>query len=228
MSSPFIGIKEQNALRITYFRADGSSSTFIGGTRTWRNQNPGNIVASGPFAKAHGAIGRAGGFAVFPSYEIGRAAIFSLMGLQKYQDNTLAATIGEYAPEKDGNNPERYRKLVHKWTGLDLKRKVKDLSKKELECFVNAIERMEGYRAGKIVEDASATKKGKISAVQKDDKGIIVAYYVVGLGWLAKGAAIALASKGKIDAVVATSRSGSLYLRTRPDQTGANNLDAMG
>ena len=40
--------------------------------------------------------------------------------------------------------------------------------------------------------------------------------------------AVRLTKKGKIDAVVATSRSGKLFLRAKPDKTTANNLDNMG
>ncbi|MBF0298914.1 MAG: DUF3892 domain-containing protein [Oligoflexia bacterium] len=39
---------------------------------------------------------------------------------------------------------------------------------------------------------------------------------------------MALAKKGKIDAVVTTSRGGHEYLRTRPDTTTSNNLSMLG
>ena len=39
-----------------------------GGTRAWRNNNPGNIEGSN-FANTHGAIGGDGRFAIFPSQE---------------------------------------------------------------------------------------------------------------------------------------------------------------
>lgn len=52
-------------------------------TRSWRNNNPGNLRI-GPFAREHGAIGSAGlppkpkpgdpKFAVFPDYQTGRKA----------------------------------------------------------------------------------------------------------------------------------------------------------
>lgn len=39
-----------------------------GGTKAWRNNNPGNMIYSAKgFAIRHGAIGKAGGMAVFPS-----------------------------------------------------------------------------------------------------------------------------------------------------------------
>lgn len=77
---PFMRIEEKNELRIIYFREDGSSTIYIGGTRNWRNNNPGNIgYGNGNLVKKLGAIGKAGGFAVFPDYETGRKAIFSVL-----------------------------------------------------------------------------------------------------------------------------------------------------
>jgi hypothetical protein len=49
------------------------------GSLSYRQNNPGNIKW-GPFAKAHGATGPgAGGHAIFPTYEAGRAALKSLI-----------------------------------------------------------------------------------------------------------------------------------------------------
>ena len=198
--------------------------TYVGGNRTWRNQNPGDL-GTGRFTNEHGAIGKAGGFAVFPNYETGRKAIFALLKTENYQQLSIWDAIPKYAPVKD-NNVAWYRKLVRQVTGLDLKRKVRSLSPKELESLVNAIEQAEGkFIPDKIIKES---KKRKITSVRKNKKGTIVGYLVEGLGWLSKPEAIQLASKGKIDAVVAHSRAGNLYLKTRPDWTIVNNLNAMG
>jgi hypothetical protein len=80
MNTPFIRIEVKNDLRIVYFRADGSSAIYLGGLRNWRNNNPGNIgYGDGKLVKKLGAIGKAGGFAVFPDYETGRKAIFGVL-----------------------------------------------------------------------------------------------------------------------------------------------------
>ncbi len=222
----FIRANETGKLRVTYWREDGSSATFIGGKRTWRNNNPGNIMA-GKFANTHGAIGKAGGFATFPSPEIGHQALIDLLNTQTYQRLSIEELVKRYAPPKE-NDTKRYQAMVRRWTGLDLKRKLHNLSAKELLSLVSAIERMEGRGEGEIIEAPAPQAKKKISAVRKDAKGTIVGYYVGGLGWLAQGPAIDLASKGRIDAVVAVSRAGNPYLRTRPDQKAENNLKAMG
>ncbi len=53
-------------------------------------------------------------------------------------------------------------------------------------------------------------------------------YYIDGIGWISKEKGILLTKTGKIDAVIAVSRSGNLYLRTRPDIIIENNLESMG
>ncbi len=222
----FVRAKETGHKEVTYWRADGSSVRFIGGSRAWRNQNPGNVISKGNFAKNHGAIGTAGGFAIFPNYETGKAALFSLLKTKEYQSLTIDKVVERYAP-KSSNDTRRYKVLVQKFTGLDLNRKLSTLSDDELERLAKAIERIEGQDPGKIIDSQESEKK-KISAVRKNKKGVINKYYVAEFGWLSKSEAIELASQGKIDAVVATSRSGNAYLRTRPDQTALNNLEVMG
>ncbi|MGK5085525.1 DUF3892 domain-containing protein [Bdellovibrionota bacterium FG-1] len=221
----FTKAKQTGKSSVTYWNEDGSSITRQGGNWTWRNQNPGNIEG-GAWANRHGAIGKAGGFAVFPDYDTGRTAIFSLLQGQDYKNQTIWDAIPHYAPSKDHNDVKRYRKLVGEFSGLDLKRKIKDLSRRELEELVNAIERVEGkFKPGKITKNPN---KKKISAVRKDDNGTIISYYVAGMGWLSKNRAIQLTRCKQIDAVISYSRSGSIYLKTRPDNTVENNLGAMG
>ncbi|MBI1860144.1 MAG: DUF3892 domain-containing protein [Deltaproteobacteria bacterium] len=216
----FVRAQEKDKRNVVYWNEDGSSVTYSGGNRPLRNQNPGNMGA-GPWANRHGAIGKAGGFAVFPNYEVGRAAIFSRLQSPDFVSQSIWDAIPHYAPAKE-NDVAWYRKLVKQATGLDLQRKIKDLTKSELESLVNAIERAEGkFEPGQIIP--SKTKK-RVSALKKNKKGQTIAYFVEGMGWLTKGQAIALVRQGEVDAVIARSSSGTIYLRTRPDETTANNL----
>ena len=66
---------------VVYTTADGRRVRRTGGTRAWRNLNPGNIRYS-EFSRNAGAIGQAGGFAVFPDEETGTRAISSLLRAQ--------------------------------------------------------------------------------------------------------------------------------------------------
>ena len=81
----FVKAKQTGKQSVTYWNEDGSSVTHRGGNWTWRNQNPGNIGA-GAWANRHGAIGKAGGFAVFPDYAAGRSAIFDLLQGPDFKD----------------------------------------------------------------------------------------------------------------------------------------------
>ena len=67
-----------------------------------------------------------------------------------------------------------------------------------------------------------------LTGVKRNKHRSILKYHVEGLGWISKAKAIALTSAGQIDAVVAVSRSGNTYLRTRPDRAGTNNIESMG
>ena len=218
--------KTKGKQEITYERENGSKVIYAGGTPAWRNNNPGNLK-TGPFTRDHGAIsGRREKFAIFPDYETGRKALVALLKIPKYQAKTIGECVKPYAPKSDGNNPVRYRKLIKRFTSLDLNRKMNSLSVKELENLIDAIERIEGTKPGKVIEVPDYKKK-QISSVRKNKKGTIVSYYVEALGWLSKSKAIALATAGTIDAVVATSRGGNLFLRTRA-HSGNPHLDDLG
>lgn len=133
----FIKATQTAKRSVTYLSEDGSSETRVGGDWTWRNQNPGNLGA-GAWANRHGAIGKAGGFAVFPDYDIGKKAIFELLQGPDFSGLSICDAIPRYAPPSDHNNVKWYRQLVRKATGLDLKtRKINSLNQKELTSLVN-------------------------------------------------------------------------------------------
>lgn len=90
----FSRVEEGESNSVIYYDEDGNKLTrywksFEGqpvdkaSTRSWRNNNPGNLVM-GPFSRRNGAIGEAGlvpndehkklKFAVFPDYTTGRKA----------------------------------------------------------------------------------------------------------------------------------------------------------
>jgi hypothetical protein len=118
------------------------------GTRAWRNNNPGNIEF-GPFAKAHGAIGTDGRFAVFPSYEAGRAAKGALLFESKgYRDLTIGEAIARYAPSFE-NDTGAYTRAVTKSIGATSGTRMADLTPQQRGLMLSAMERVEGFRPGK-------------------------------------------------------------------------------
>ena len=103
----------------TVFRLADGQIVRREGSYAWRNNNPGNIEA-GSFADRHGAIGgRAGGrFAVFPTYEAGRAAKEALLfETPSYRDRTIEGAIYRYAPPNE-NDSELYARTVAAAVGV--------------------------------------------------------------------------------------------------------------
>ena len=197
---------------------------YFGGNRTWRNQNPGNLGA-GAWSNRRGAIGKAGGFAVFPNYEVGRNAIFEWWKTPGHRVLSILDALKVYAPSNE-NDVVWYRQVVRQSSKLDLTQKAKDLNPAELKRLVDAIEKAEGkFKSGKVIKDI---KKKKITGIKKNKKGLIVQYRIEGIGWISKAKAISLALQEAIDAVVAKSRAGHTYLRMRPDHIRANNLENLG
>lgn len=136
---------------VVYTTADGRRVRRTGGTRAWRNLNPGNIRYS-EFSRNAGAIGQAGGFAVFPDEETGTRAISSLLRGQSYNNLTIARAITRYAPPSE-NNTAAYHRRIQQITGLNINRRISNLSDGELSRVVDAIRAIEGWEAGRIIEE---------------------------------------------------------------------------
>lgn len=128
-----------------------------GGTLSWRNNNPGNIKF-GPFAKANEAIGAgAGNHAVFPTYLIGKQAIYNLLftNQRKYSTMPLKSVIAMYAPVDDPNaknNPKKYAEYLASAIGVPEYKVLNTFSEEEKEKMIDAIIHYEGYKSGKITE----------------------------------------------------------------------------
>jgi hypothetical protein len=173
------------------------------GTRAWRNNNPGNIEF-GPFARSQGAIGTDGRFAVFPTYEAGRAAKEQLLwGSKSYRGMTIGQAINRYAPPFE-NNTQSYASTVARAAGATTATPMASLTPAQRKLMLDAMERVEGFKPGTEngvaapamrsgpAEDGSSfagygtsrgyTQSGQVSA--GDDFRIDVDYEVVDLGTL--------------------------------------------
>lgn len=118
------------------------------GTRAWRNNNPGNIEY-GPFAKAQGAIGTDGRFAVFPTYEAGRAAKASLLWESKgYRGLTIRQAINRYAPPFE-NDTGAYVQAVARAAGAEADTPMASLTPAQRTAMLDAMERVEGFKPGR-------------------------------------------------------------------------------
>lgn len=208
---------------VIYTDTEGRQWKFEGGSRSWRNQNPGNLI-SGKVSQRNGAIGKAGGFAVFPDYETGhRALLDSLKSAHGNKD--ISALMNVYAPPSE-NDTKRYIAYLRKKTGIKGNKKIRDFSDAEFKNLWIAIEQMEGWgKEGRVTQYST---KSEITAVRKNKKGVIESYQIRGYGWVSKGEGVELTLDGKIDAVAATSRKGNWFLRARPNSETLDNLENKG
>ena len=140
-----------------------------------------------------------------------------------YKNSSLQRMIKAYAPKKDKNNPIKYLKFLLSKVGVkNPKTMVRDLTELQFENLVIAIKQFEGWTVG------NTNLPLRISKVLKHPKQKnIIAYYVEKMGWIEKDQAIKLSKNFKVDGVVARSRSGNLYIRTRNDVKITNNLSVL-
>lgn len=129
--------------------SDGQTYTRKG-PRAWRNHNPGNIEY-GPFAKAHGAVGTDGRFAVFPTYEAGRAAKSALIfDTPQYRNLTLQDAIYRYAPPSE-NNSASYAVRVASEAGVSLDTVMYTVPEAKRAAILDAMESVEGFKEGTVL-----------------------------------------------------------------------------
>lgn len=115
----------------------GYGGTGAGGSRGDRNNNPGNIK-DGPFARAHGATGSDGTFAVFPDRATGAAAQEALVRGKSYQGLTLDEFGNKYS---EGN--AAWKKTVGGALGIG----PNDIVNNQDPRLIEAIRRAEGTGA---------------------------------------------------------------------------------
>jgi hypothetical protein len=150
----WIKAEKGEGLSIIYYDREGNKlirrkdpTRSLKGSKAWRHNNPGNL-ASGSHAKQHGSIGSASylttneqgkeqkyTFAIFPNYEVGRAAMIALLKEPKYSKLTLDALPRKYTGVEDGKPDTKeaiaYRDFLRKATKLDMSRTIQSLNEEE-------------------------------------------------------------------------------------------------
>lgn len=135
---------------VSIYFTDGSKTSRVGGSRAWRNNNPGNIRA-GKFANDHDAIGEAGGFAVFLNEESGREASKELLKTSSYSKLTIDEAIARRSPSSE-NNTRKLQQDIRKIGGFSGQEIVGLLGEAEINRLLNAIRRTEGWIEGEIIK----------------------------------------------------------------------------
>ena len=122
--------------------ADGTVAE-VSGNRNVRNNNPGNIEY-GNFAKALGAIGTDGRFAVFPTKEAGTKAQEALLfDGANYKNKTLTEAIARWAPPSENNTTAYQKKMLAAVGGAN--KKMSEYSPAERANLLTAMQIHEGY-----------------------------------------------------------------------------------
>ncbi|WP_342164065.1 phage tail tape measure protein [Methylobacterium sp. SD21] len=148
----------------------GGGQASSGGSRAWRNRNPGNIKF-GQFAQSQGATGADDkGFAVFPSYEAGIKAQENLLFNSKsYSGLTIAEAIRKWAPGSDGNNPESYAADLARSAGVGVDTPLSSLSADQRSRLLDAQQRREGWSEGSTATRIAGS--GTYRGVNDDIRG---------------------------------------------------------
>lgn len=115
----------------TFCKAIQEFEGFYKGSRSYRNNNPGNIK----FAFQANTTGKDDkGFAIFKTYEDGFSALKNMVkraceGQSKIYkpDMTILQYFEKYAPSNDGNHPKTYATHVCKKLNMPLTTKIKEL-----------------------------------------------------------------------------------------------------
>lgn len=142
----FVSARRSAHLTVVYVDGEGRDVIREGGSRSWRNNNPGNI-RRGNFSELHGAIGDDGAFAIFPSEEIGFKAIVSLLRSPTYSALSLKGAIERYAPPSE-NQTAAYLAFVAEQSGVAASEVLGDLKIDRIRGIARAIKAMEGWRPG--------------------------------------------------------------------------------
>ncbi|MBE0533664.1 MAG: hypothetical protein IH626_22805 [Rhodospirillales bacterium] len=135
---------------VLYVYPEGYRLRHQGGTRSWRNNNPGNMEY-GETAKEYGAIGRDNeGFAIFPDETTGDRALRRLLkNGRRYRNATVQEAIAHYAP-KETNDTAAYQSFMLRVVGVDDTTLMRDLTPEQFEKFVAGIRRFEGWKVGEV------------------------------------------------------------------------------
>ena len=145
-ATTFVRARKHAHKAVIYFDDQGRELIRQGGTRSWRNNNPGNI-RRGSFAEVNGAIGDDGAFAIFAHERAGFDAIVSLLRTRVYRELSLAQAINRYAPPIE-NETSAYLRFVVRETEIAADTVLKGLKGGEIRRIARAIRKMEGWRAG--------------------------------------------------------------------------------
>src|SRR5262245_43794140 len=162
------GVLPTGVRYVVYRDSDGNSVAYVGGSASWRNNNPGNVTY-GPFAANQGAIGADPlGRAIFPDAITGFNAVGNLItDPARYQGGnmTIHDMIYKYAPPSE-NPTDKYDRFLAQQLGVNTATTtINALSDAQREALVDSLRRFEGWNGGTQV---AVGEGGDIATIYRD------------------------------------------------------------
>jgi hypothetical protein len=154
--APIASVVDSRPGEITVATTDGQKQKRQGAAN-WRMNNPGNLRMTS-WTKGQGGVvgegdaGPSGKFAVFSTLADGRRAKENLLfsGNTVYANLNLRDTMYKYAPPSDNNPTESYLQSILQATGASDTTKLAEMSQNQRDSMLAAIEKVEGFKPGKI------------------------------------------------------------------------------
>lgn len=195
-----------------YYDQDGNKMVKVDGSRSWRNNNPGNL-AYYKFSKENGAIGSDGTFAIFPDYETGQRARKKLLKGSQYHHLTIKEMAYKYEPESSEKS-ESYCKCILSRSRLETERKLDSLDDEEFDKLLQAMQACEGWEVGKETYFPIT----KITEACRGRDRTIQYFQIDGAEWVSKETAVQMAENANLYAVVVHMKNGNKFLRPKQNQ----------
>jgi hypothetical protein len=145
MYSAAVANNDGGVYKTIYFDDSQFAKYQIGGSRSWRDNNPGNL-RHGNNDIGVDRVGDNEGFRIFPDYETG----FNELKRQiekTYLNYTIEQFVKTWAPAADHNNVEAYISALVNSTGKTRYTKIKDCNETQ---FLLGIQKHEGFIEGTV------------------------------------------------------------------------------
>jgi len=192
-----------------YYDEHGNKRVRVGGSRSWRNNNPGNLK-NYRFSKENGSIGHdEQNFAIFPDEQTGQQARRKLLKGSKYRHLTLEQMARKYEPEE--GRCEAYCRCIAKRSVLERIRVLGSLSDDEFDRMLAAMQCCEGWTSG----EEHYFPLRRIIGVRRGKKRSFEHFQIETRGWLVKEDAICVAETENLCVIVVHMKNGGKYLRSK-------------
>jgi hypothetical protein len=193
---------------VLYFDAYDNAYAAIGGSLSWRLNNPGLVPSRSPYARLNGSIGSCDGYAVFPDPLRGRRALLTWIRPNQYYSYTLIVLAKYYCPSAH----EEFAATLASKANITVMDQLNKLNHTQFEHLLNAIDKLCGYTSeGEGVFLRLPKIIGKIERNENTDSYLLENNTIVSIE-----EAINRVQASQLDAVIVHGQDGKIHLRSRP------------